>query len=127
MIFGIGTDIVRVKRIEQSLKRHGDDYAQEILSDSEYTRYLKTQHKANFVAKRFAAKEAFVKALGTGFHGPAVLKNISVRNDSVGKPILEFSRDLHAFLDHLRIQGKYVSISDDKDIATAFVVLEITK
>ena len=67
MIFGIGTDIVEVARIETSIQQFGDDFAKRILAESELASYFQTTIKARFLAKRFAAKEAFSKALGTGY------------------------------------------------------------
>lgn len=123
MIFGIGTDVVKVNRMTESLSRLGPSYAKYILSDKEYDDYLKSSHPSRFLAKRFAAKEAFVKALGTGFIAPATLKNISVTHDKRGKPILEFNEELRAFMDYKRIDSEHLSISDETDIASAFVVL----
>jgi holo-[acyl-carrier protein] synthase len=123
MIFGIGTDVVEVKRMKQSLRRLGDCYALNILSDKEVDSYNKSENKDRFLARRFAAKEAFVKALGTGFMSPAIPKNISVMHDKLGKPILEFNEELRAFMDYKRIGSEHISISDEKTIASAFVVL----
>jgi holo-[acyl-carrier protein] synthase len=123
MIFGIGTDVVEVKRMRQSLKRLGDCYAFNILSDKELDSFSKSENKHRFLAKRFAAKEAFVKALGTGFIAPAIPKNISISHDKLGKPILEFSMELRAYMDYKQIGSEHISISDEKNIASAFVVL----
>lgn len=123
MIFGIGTDVVEVKRMTESLRRLGPSYAKSILSETEYDDYVKSSHPSRFLAKRFAAKEAFVKALGTGFMAPAMPKNISVTHDKRGKPILEFNKELRSFMDYKRIDSEHISISDEKNIASAFVVL----
>ena len=88
MIFGIGTDIVEVSRIESSINQFGDDFARRILADSEFASYKQSQIKPRFLAKRFAAKEAFSKALGTGLRAPATFQNIAVSHDALGKPIL---------------------------------------
>ena len=71
MIFGIGTDIVEVARVEASIQQFGDDFAKRILAEGEIASYLESHIKARFLAKRFAAKEAFSKALGTGLRAPA--------------------------------------------------------
>ena len=76
MIFGIGTDVVEVSRIHDSIKKFGDTFARRILSDSEFKSYLKSSTQSRFLAKRFAAKEAFAKALGTGFRSPVRFQNI---------------------------------------------------
>ena len=81
MIFGIGTDIVEVERIAASISQFGDEFAKRILAASEMERYLASNIQARFLTKRFAAKEAFSKALGTGLRGPASFQNIAVAHD----------------------------------------------
>jgi holo-[acyl-carrier protein] synthase len=124
MIFGIGTDIVEVSRIEAALQRHGDAFARRILTDDEWDVFKHSQTKARFLAKRFAAKEAFAKALGTGLRQPATFQNIGVGHDQLGKPTLTFDTQLQALLDVKGITQKHLSISDEKALAVAFVVLE---
>jgi holo-[acyl-carrier protein] synthase len=124
MIFGIGTDIVEVSRIQASITQFGDDFAKRILADSELESYLQSHIKARFLAKRFAAKEAFSKALGTGLRAPATFQNIAVSHDELGKPILVLAPELQALLDSRYITQTHISISDEKNLATAFVVLE---
>ncbi len=124
MIYGIGTDIVEVARIEASVGQFGDDLAKRILAESEYTSYEKSTTKPRFLAKRFAAKEAFSKALGTGLRAPATFQNIAVSHDELGKPILILAIELQAFLTEKNITKTHISISDEKNLAAAFVVLE---
>ena len=124
MIFGIGTDIVEVARIEASISQFGDDFAKRILADSELESYLKSAIKPRFLAKRFAAKEAFSKALGTGLRAPATFQNIAVSHDDLGKPILILAAELQTFLNAKNITQTHISISDEKNLAAAFVVLE---
>jgi len=125
MIFGIGTDVVEVTRIKDSIAEFGDVFARRILAESELESYLQSQIKARFLAKRFAAKEAFSKALGTGLRAPATLQNIAVSHDDLGKPILVLAPVLQAFLDSKNISKTHISISDEKNLAAAFVILEI--
>ena len=125
MIYGIGTDIVEVARIEDSLKQFGDDFARRILAEAELQSYHVSQIKARFLAKRFAAKEAFSKALGTGLRAPATFQNIAVSHDDLGKPILVLAAELQALLTTKSIQKMHISISDEKNLAAAFVVLEV--
>ncbi len=125
MIFGIGTDVVEVTRIKDSIAEFGDVFARRILAESELESYLQSQIKARFLAKRFAAKEAFSKALGTGLRAPATLQNIAVSHDALGKPILVLAPVLQAFLDEKNIVKTHISISDEKNLAAAFVILEI--
>jgi holo-[acyl-carrier protein] synthase len=125
MIFGIGTDIVEVSRIEDSLARFGEHFAQRILTEREWQAFELTQTKARFLAKRFAAKEAFAKALGTGLRVPATFQNIGVAHDDLGKPVLDLAPELQTLLDQRGIRFQHLSISDEKALAVAFVVLEI--
>lgn len=124
MIYGIGTDIVEVARIEAAIAQFGDDFAARILATSEWPSYQKSQVQARFLAKRFAAKEAFSKALGTGLRGIVNFGNIAVSHDALGKPMLQLAKPLQAVLDSKNITHMHLSISDEKNLATAFVVLE---
>jgi holo-[acyl-carrier protein] synthase len=124
LIYGIGTDIVEVTRIESSIAQFGDDFAKRILADSEFVSYADSQIKARFLAKRFAAKEAFSKALGTGLRAPCTFQNIAVSHDDLGKPILVLAPDLKIWMNQKNIQHTHISISDEKNLAAAFVVLE---
>jgi holo-[acyl-carrier protein] synthase len=124
MIFGIGMDIVEVARIEASIAQFGDDFAKRVLADSELAAYEKSAIKPRFLAKRFAAKEAFSKALGTGLRAPCTFQNIAVGHDNLGKPILLLADELQQFLNGKNISKTHISISDEKNLAAAFVVLE---
>lgn len=124
LIYGIGTDIVEVARIEAAIAQFGDDMAKRILANSEWESYQSSNIKARFLAKRFAAKEAFSKALGTGLRAPATFQNIAVSHDELGKPILVLAPDLTAWMQQKNIQHTHISISDEKNLAAAFVVLE---
>lgn len=124
MIFGIGTDIVEYARIEAMWQRLGQRLAERILSESELPEFLAHAHPARFLAKRFAAKEAFAKALGTGLRAPATFENIGVAHDDLGKPVFDLGAALQALLDARGIHACHLSISDEKALAVAFVVLE---
>lgn len=124
MIYGIGTDIVEVARLEHSIQQFGDEFATRVLAESEMESYLQTKLKARFLAKRFAAKEAFSKALGTGIRGVVSFQNIAVSHDELGKPILILAQELADFVHEKQIMHMHVTISDEKNLAAAFVVLE---
>ena len=124
MIHGIGTDIVEVARIEDSLARFGDAFASKILTEAEWLEYSQSKVKARFLAKRFAAKEAAGKALGTGLRAPATMQAIGGAHDDLGKPFLLLSDDLQAWVEARGIRFMHLSISDEKALAVAFVVLE---
>ncbi len=80
--------------------------------------------RARFLAKRFAAKEAFAKALGTGLRAPATFQNIGIAHDDLGKPVFDLAQELQSHLESRGIRACHLSISDEKALAVAFVVLE---
>ena len=123
MIFGIGTDIVRVSRMQQSLERYGDRFAERILTAKELSEYHQAVSKPHFLAKRFAAKEATAKAMGTGLANGIQLSQIGVGHDANGKPLLEFNGKAQTFLDENDISSVHVSLADEEDNAVAFVTL----
>ncbi|MGD8484110.1 MAG: holo-ACP synthase [Thioalkalispiraceae bacterium] len=123
MIFGIGTDIVRIKRMADSLQRHGDKFAERILSAEEMAVFQKSENRAHYLAKRFAAKEATSKAMGTGFRNGLSLRHISVSNDDKGKPVLRFSEQAAQFMQEHNIVESHVSLADENEYAVAFVTL----
>lgn len=123
MIFGIGTDIVRVDRMKKNIDRFGDRFARRILSTREFEDYRQAGQPAHFLAKRFAAKEATVKAMGTGFANGITLRQISVDHDTAGKPELVLSGDAKSFLELNAITQLHISIADEQDHAVAFVTL----
>jgi len=124
MIFGIGTDLVYIPRMTALLAKHGDKIAQRILSDNEFKQFQKSNNQANFLAKRFAAKEATAKALGTGFRDGLSLSHIEVNNDENGKPELGFMRRGQQLIQQLSIGRSMISLTDEQDYALAYVILE---
>ena len=124
MIFGIGTDIVEISRMEQNLSRHGERFAERILTEVELARYSQHVKPAQFLAKRFAAKEAVAKAFGTGFRDGLSLQHIGVVNDAHGRPMLEFSGQAAEMLEKFNITRSHLSLSDEPHYAIAFVILE---
>ena len=127
MIFGVGTDVVEIVRIEAALKRHGERFALRILCPPELERFKRHRLPANYLAKRFAAKEAFTKALGTGIKSPANWHGVWVKNLGSGKPVLEFSEALQKLLKTKGVTRAHVSLSDEKGVAFATVILECEK
>lgn len=126
MIFGIGTDIVSVSRIRDALSRHGERFPQRILSDAEMIEFVMKKDPVRFLAKRFAAKEAFSKALGLGMTMPMSWRRMGVGHDGRGKPILVYHPELAAYVESVGITAGHISITDEDDHAVAFVVLEQT-
>lgn len=123
MISGIGTDLVHIPRIAEMLNKYGDKAAQRILDQTEFEQFQKNQQPAAFLAKRFAAKEATAKALGTGFRDGLSLQHIAVRNNALGKPELVFHDFAEQLIDARHIRTAMLSLSDDGDYASAYVVL----
>jgi holo-[acyl-carrier protein] synthase len=124
MILGIGTDLVEIHRIERALARFGDRFAQRILVERELERFRRHKKPAAWLAKRFAAKEAFSKAMGTGIRFPVNWHNVSVENAPSGKPVLRYSDALSALMKARGIHRAHVSLTDEITLASAFVVLE---
>lgn len=123
MIFGIGTDIAAVDRLRGMWERHGERALEKLLAPEEFADFAKAADKGRFLAKRFAAKEAFGKALGIGISPPAVLPAIAVGHDELGKPLLVFSGKLAELISDRKLKA-HLSISDETEYAVAYVILE---
>lgn len=123
MIFGIGTDIVHIERMRKNLEKYGDKFAQRILTDAELDEFTEKNDKAAFLAKRFAAKEATAKAMGTGFSQGLSLHHIGVGHDAAGKPVLDFLDVAEIFMSDNKIKQAHLSLADERDYAVAFVTL----
>ncbi|MCC7549433.1 MAG: holo-ACP synthase [Burkholderiales bacterium] len=124
MILGVGTDLVEVPRVEALLARHGDRFARRVLAEVEWPAYEHSVIKPIHLASRFAAKEAFAKALGTGVRAPASLHNIAVTHDASGRPVFSLAPALAALMQARGIGRSHLSITHERSIACAFVVLE---
>ena len=124
MIFGIGTDIVSYKRMHALHERYGARLAQRLLHEAEVPGYQASSDPARYLTKRFAAKEAFSKALGTGLRLHVGLRRIHISHDVQGKPLLGFDAELFDYVASLGVTRHHLSISDERDVAVAFVVLE---
>jgi len=125
-IFGIGTDIINIKRMEKSLKQQGSKFKNNIFSKDEIIYCEKKKNSAAFYAKRFAAKEALSKALGTGIRKNIKFKNIVISNDSYGKPSIKLKGAVDLYLKKKIKKEKYniyLSLSDDKPWAQATVII----
>jgi holo-[acyl-carrier protein] synthase len=127
VIYGVGTDVVEIARIEKALERWGERFAGRILSASELARFRSHKQPVSYLAKRFAAKEAFTKALGTGIKAPANWHGVWVTNQASGKPELEFSEPLKKDLSKRGILRAHLSLSDERGVALATVILECEK
>jgi len=122
--FGIGTDIVNIERVNRSYERHGDKFAGRILAESELESYYQVKNRVKFLAKRFAAKEAISKALGTGMREGIDFKQLVVKKGQLGKPIVELTGKAQLWAQKNNINIVHLSISDEKDHAVAFAIAE---
>ena len=124
MIHGIGTDIVSIRRMDELHSRFGGKLAERVLAPEEWGEYAEAKNKDNFLAKRFAAKEAFAKAAGTGMRSPVHFGAISISHDPLGRPGLTCTPELSDWMVKQGIGAAHLSLSDERDYAVAFVVLE---
>jgi holo-[acyl-carrier protein] synthase len=127
MIFGIGTDIVEKKRIEKLLHEFGERFWKRILTPTEQQTFLQKKELAqsSFLAKRFAAKEAISKALGTGIAQGVSFQDIEINNDALGKPIAQLFGTAQQIAQQHQIKKVHLSLSDEHSMIVAFSVLEI--
>ncbi|WP_034292047.1 holo-ACP synthase [Herbaspirillum sp. RV1423] len=130
MIYGIGTDILQISRVKAALERHGDRFAAKILGPEEMAKYLSRKAKVEargirFLATRFAAKEAFSKAIGMGMHMPMTWRAMQTLNAPSGKPIVVCSGKLKTWMEANGLTAQ-VSITDEAEYAVAFVIAEKT-
>lgn len=123
MIHGVGADIVQIERVRRALARHGEAFAARILAPVELDGWRAIRDPGRFLAKHFAAKEAFGKALGIGVSPPATLHALNVVHDTLGKPVLSFDERLAAHMVENSLSA-HLSLSDEHEYAVAFVVIE---
>ena len=129
-IFGIGTDIINIKRMESIIKKNGPKFINRIFSKTEILYCEKKKNPFPYYAKRFAAKEAFTKALGTGIRKGFKFNDIEISNDNFGKPNILIKGKINNYLKK-KIKNKkyyiYLSLSDDKPWAQATVIISCNK
>jgi holo-[acyl-carrier protein] synthase len=130
MIFGIGTDLCDVRRIEATLARRGDRFAERVLGPAELPVFHARRARAEgrglrFLATRFSAKEAFSKAIGLGIRSPMTWRACEILNEPSGKPFIRLSGELAAWF-AARSLVAHVTVTDETDYAASFVVVETT-
>ncbi len=128
MIVGIGTDICDLRRIQATLGRRGDRFAERVLGEQELAvfraRRARVEHRGiSYLATRFSAKEAFSKAIGLGIRSPMSWQACQILNEASGKPCIELSGVLAEWFDARRWRA-HVTVSDETDYAASFVVVE---
>ena len=124
MIFGIGTDVVQLARVERSWDRFGQSFADRLLLDPERELFEKAKRPVRFLAMRFAAKEAVVKAMGTGFAHGVWLRDVGILNNDWGRPVVVWSERGSRVCARLGIGSGHVSLTDDAGLVMAFAVVE---
>ncbi|WP_319535479.1 holo-ACP synthase [uncultured Vibrio sp.] len=123
-ILGLGTDIAEIERIEKALARTGESFAQRILCEEEILKFSQLKQKGRYLAKRFAAKEAASKALGTGIAKGVTFHDFCVTNDELGKPVLSLSGTAQKIAQSMGVSHVHLSLSDERHYAVATVILE---
>ena len=128
MIYGIGTDICDVRRIRESIERHGDRFAQKVLSDAEFGVWKARtarwpERGVRYLATRFSAKEAFSKAVGMGMRMPMTWRSCEIANHPSGKPYIVLHGALKTWCESRGLAAQ-VSVTDESDYAASFVVIE---
>lgn len=123
-IFGVGIDLVRVERIEKSLARFGDRFERRVFTPAESSACSARANRVLCLATRFAAKEAFAKALGTGLRPPVMWLDIEVVNNQLGRPEIVLSARAESYCRQLGVLSHHLSMTDDGQYGAAVVILE---
>ncbi|MHC1742291.1 MAG: holo-ACP synthase [Syntrophobacteraceae bacterium] len=123
-IYGVGIDLVQVERIRKSLERWGSRFEERVFAPGEIAACQQRKDRAGCLAMRFAAKEAFVKALGTGMRPPLRWRDIEVRNDHLGRPEIVLADSARELCRSQGIRSWHLSLTDDGAYSAAVVVLE---
>ena len=123
MIFGIGTDVVQLARVERVWQKHGEHFARRLLLDAEQALFARARKPVRFLAMRFAAKEAIVKAMGTGFAHGMWIRDAGMMPNDWGQPQIVFSERGQARCADLGIAGGHLSLTDESGLIVAVAVL----
>ncbi|GMM91444.1 holo-ACP synthase [Vibrio fortis] len=123
-VVGLGTDIAEIERVEKALARSGAAFAERILSEVELEQFHSLKQKGRFLAKRFAAKEAASKALGTGIAMGVTFHDFQVANDEHGKPVLTLHNKAKELAASIGVNSIHITISDERHYAVATVLFE---
>ncbi len=129
MIYGIGTDIVQISRMQEAIARNGERFAEKILGPEELAIYrerkaLVEARGLRYLATRFAAKEAFSKAVGMGMRDPMNWHAMQTLNNDQGQPVVQTNGNMQQWMQERHLQAR-ISVSDETDYAIAFVIIEL--
>ena len=124
MIFGVGTDVVELSRIQSTYDRFGDHFVNRILMEEELELFRRSKQPVRFLAMRFAGKEATVKAMGTGFSHGVWMRDVGIGSNEWGRPLVLWSERGRSVCDRLGIGPGHVSLTDDAGLVIAFAVVE---
>lgn len=124
MIFGVGTDVVELARVEATYRRFGERFVRRILMDEELALFRESKTPVRFLAMRFAGKEATVKAMGTGFAHGMWVRDVGITSNAWGRPLVIFSERGQQVCERLGIGAAHVSLTDDAGLVIAFAVCE---
>jgi len=123
MIFGIGTDVLELSRVERIYGRYGEKFAERMLLDEEQTLFAQAKNKVRFLAMRFAAKEAIVKALGTGFSNGIWVRDVGSVPNALGQPQVVFSARGRELCARLGVGEGFLTLTDEAGLVVAVAVL----
>ena len=124
MIVGIGVDIIEITRVDEINQKFGERFARRVLTADEFLEFERRKRSSNYLATRFAAKEAVAKACGTGIGEQLGFHSMQIENDTQGRPVLRFLEAADALVERLQIRNAQISLSDEKHYVVAMVVLE---
>lgn len=124
MIYGIGIDIVAVHRMQENIEQYAERFARKILDEEEMLEYSTAMQPAHYLAKHFAAKEALVKALGTGFRDGINLRDIHIQHAPSGRPEIRYNGKIAETISANGVAACHLTVSDEKEYACACVILE---
>ena len=124
MIFGVGTDVVELSRIQATYDRFGEHFVRRLLMEEELELFRRSKFPVRFLAMRFAGKEATVKAMGTGLRHGVWLRDVGIVNNDWGRPLIIWSDRGRGVCEQLGIGAGHVSLTDDAGLVVAFAVVE---
>ena len=123
MIFGIGTDVLQLSRVERLYERYGEHFAERLLLDEEKTLFDRSRNKVRFLAMRFAAKEAIAKALGTGFANGIWIRDVGSVPNALGQPQVVYSARGRKVCERLGVGDGFLTLTDEAGLIVAIAIL----